>query len=104
MQKLAVGASMIAFVLVLVVPACAEPTMEDVQQERQSLMDAYLPPGYGNELGQLVVYDPVNDEVHLTGLDGLAGFCHEFGGYSFDGGDGNWYWHDCARVTHAPVG
>jgi hypothetical protein len=73
------------------VPTYAEHTMEHVQEETQRLKDLYLPPGYGNELGQLVVYDPVNEEVHLTGLYGLAGFCQNFGGYWYDGEDGYFY-------------
>ncbi len=86
MKKLAL---MLVFAMTLVVaaPAFAEHTMEHVQQEMQSLMDAYLPPEYGNELGQLVVYDPIYGEYNLRGLYGLAAHCANYGGY--------YYWHDC---------
>jgi len=90
----------VALMLFAAAPAFAEHTMEHVQQERQSLMDAYLAPGYGNELGQLVVYDPIFDETHLMGLYGLAALCQNYGGYYFVAEDGYYYWHDCAGAQH----
>ena len=102
--KLLVPAVLAAAMLVVAAPAFAEHNMEHVEQERQSLMEAYLPPGYGNELGQLRIYDPIREEVILMGLYGPASLCHNYGGYWYEAEDGQLYWHDCAGAQHTPVG
>jgi hypothetical protein len=76
-------------------PALAEHNMEHVREETERLKELYLPPGYGNEAGQIVLYNPVTDEVHLAGLHGPMTFCNQFGGYWYDGEDGYFYWHSC---------
>jgi hypothetical protein len=86
--------------LTLALPALAEHNEEHRVQEAQALKDSYLVPNYGNDYGQLVVYDPLTEAYQLLGLYGLAALCQNYGGYHYDGGDGYSYWHDCTGATH----
>ena len=93
----AVLAALLA-VLLAAAPVSAEHTAEHVQQTTQNLMEAYLPPGYGDASG-IDGVDPYGVARRLYLYD-LAAICQNYGGYYFDGGDGYYYWHDCAGAQH----
>src|SRR5215216_1304257 len=96
-QGMKVFLLIIVLVLVLATPALAEHTAEHVQQETQRLMDAYLPPGYGDHRGVYGI-DPLGEPRQLY-LYTLAGMCQNYGGYYFWAGD-DYYWHDCTGARH----
>jgi len=102
MKRFVLSALLVAvMVLALAVPAYAEHTMEHVAEETQRLKDLYLVPGYGNEAGQLEVYDPLTEQAQLLGLYGLAALCTNYGGYWYVAEDGYYYWHACTSTGPA---
>jgi hypothetical protein len=93
--KRVTAALIVVLALCYSAPALAEHNIEHVRESTERLKELYLPPGYGNELGQLVIYHPFTDEVHLSGLHGMIQDCQYFGGYWYEAEDGHLYWHSC---------
>ncbi len=87
----------IVMVLLLATPAFAEHSYEHGVEMLQSLMDAYLPPGYGDATG-IDGIDSFGVERHLYLYD-LAAICQNYNGYYYWAGDG-YYWHDCTGARH----
>jgi hypothetical protein len=87
----------VALLLSVAAPALAQQGAERAGETAQPLMDAYLPPGYGEASG-IDALDPYGVATHLYLYD-LAAICHNYGGYYYWGGHG-YYWHDCAGAQH----
>ncbi len=96
-MRTAVLLAVVVLMLVVAAPALAQTGAERAEETAQPLMDAYLPPGYGDASG-IDGLDPYGVPAHLA-LYHLAGICYNYGGYYFWGGDG-YYWHDCAGAQH----
>ena len=85
----------VLMVLAFAAPALAEHSIAHDEQTRQRLTERFLPPGEGDALGNIVAYDPIYSQWHLTGLHELGALCNNFDGYWYQSVDGDWYWHDC---------